>query len=187
MQLDPQALGPRSAVAESKRISVITVVEWIIEWDNAEQGCPTGWRYRRDSQLPSNTRHNALSLFVLSVKFTYTKKCHMFSALINSRSAGNFRDLHTATQLCIPLLPLYSPIPLHSMDNRFTGTGKITHCTPLLSISIRHSVVESKQSHISWNPERSSSGWNIVLFTAFRLNRYTGQHIYWEPWITRCG
>ena len=49
------------------------------------------------------------------------------SALVDSGSAGNFIDVHTAKRLGVPLLPCKPPLRISSVDNQPIGTGRISY------------------------------------------------------------
>ncbi len=71
---------------------------------------------------------------LLPVSVKYQDAIHSCSALVDSGTEGNFLDIYVAAQWGIPVIPLPSPISVHSLNGLLLSS--ITHSTPSVSLVV---------------------------------------------------
>ena len=67
-------------------------------------------------------------MFVL-ISFLHFFPSSQHRALVDSGAAGNFMDRGLALKLGVPLVPIDSPFPVHSLDSRPLGSGMVGETT----------------------------------------------------------
>ncbi len=68
------------------------------------------------------------------VSVKYQDAIHSCSALVDSGAEGNFLDIYVAAQWGIPVIPLPSPISVHSLNGLLLSS--VTHSTPSVSLVV---------------------------------------------------
>lgn len=91
--------------------------------------------------IPSSSLSAKPSL--VSISLAGCSSCTVSTALVDSSAVGNFIDQAFSASLNITSYPLSSPCPVQALDSQPLGSGRITHVTAPLTLTMEsiHKII----------------------------------------------